>query len=330
MCWHLLKKVRMADNLKVFFLGSGSIAIPSLAALNENQHIELVGVGTQPDKKAGRGNRMTPTPVGQFADSVGLNPWKIENINNPETVSSLRDLKPDFILVIAFGQLLKEDILNLPAIECVNVHASILPAYRGASPITTSILNGDAETGISIMKMEKGLDTGPVYEIFKVTISGDDNSDTLQSRLADTAAAEIASSLRKIAEGLQPLPQDHNIATHCRKISKSDAHLDWNESATTLRNKIHAYFPWPGAYFFIETGKGPKRLTVVSADNCEEKTEAAPGTVIDGGKNRWLIACGGKSVLEILKVKPEGKKLMSSADFLRGSRIAVGMNLNKN
>ena len=124
--------------------------------------------------------------------------------------------------------------------------------------------------------------------------------------------------------------QDHDNASHCRKISKSDAHLDWNESATTLRNKIHAYFPWPGAYFFIETAKGPKRLTVVSAGNCEEKTEAAPGTVLDGGKNRWLISCGENSVLEIFSVKPEGKKLMSAGDFLRGSRLAPGMNLNKN
>ena len=273
---------------------------------------------------------MTPTPVGRVADELNLDPWKINNINDPETVNALTKLEPDFILVIAFGQLLKADILNLPKIECVNVHASILPKYRGASPIASSILNGEKETGISIMKMEKGLDTGPFFEIFRVPIEPADNAETLENKLAECAAEQIYASLCKIADGAVPEEQDHENSSHCRKISKSDAHLDWNDSASTLRNKIHGYFPWPGAFFFMDTGKGSKRITLTDGEKCDDLTEAAPGTVLDGGKNRWLIACGNKEVLEVFTVKPEGKKVMSAGDFLRGSRITPGMNLNEN
>ncbi len=319
----------MSDTkLKVFFLASGKIAVPTLEALAKSDKINLIGVGTQPDKKAGRGNRLTPTPIGRTAEELSLAPMKVQNINAPETIENIKQLDPDFVLVIAFGQLLKEEILNLPKIDCINIHASILPFYRGASPIASVILNGEKETGISIMKMEKGLDSGPVYETLTIPIAKEDNSQTLEEKLARLSAENTINSLLKIAAGMKNTPQDHSISTHCRKIMKTDAELDWNDSASILRNKIHAYFPWPGAYFFLDSGKGLKRITLISAEICSEVTDELPGTIIDGGKSRWLIACGKKEILEIFTVKPEGKKVMNAADFLRGSRLEAGNNLN--
>lgn len=313
--------------IKVFFLGSGIIAVPSLVALNDDPSIDLIGVGTQPDKKAGRGNRMTPTPVGQKADELGLDPWKIENINDQDYLNKLHSLQPDFIVVIAFGQLLKEPVLELPKVSCINAHASILPKYRGASPINASILAGDKKTGITFMEMEKGLDSGPVFKILEVEIDENDNTETLQEKLADISAFNIATILKEISNGkLRPVEQDHKLASHCKKIKKTDALIDWEVDAQTVKNCIHGYYPWPVAYFFLEGPKGPKRISIVSAKASQEVSNEESGTVLDGGKNSWLMACGNNTVLEILKVKPEGKQIMAGSDFLRGSQIQVGNN----
>lgn len=314
--------------IKVFFLGSGIIAVPSLLALYNDPGIELLGVGTQPDKKAGRGNRMTPTAVGQKADELGLSPWKIDNINDRTYLEQLRLLNPDFIVVIAFGQLLKESILELPKQACINVHASILPKYRGASPINSCILAGDKVTGVAFMQMEKGLDSGPVYKIIEVSINETDNTESLQQKLAETSALNISEVLSEITSGkLTPVEQDHSLATHCKKIKKQDAEIDWDLNAPEIKNCIHAYYPWPVAYFFLDSPKGPRRISIVSARLSREESAEEAGTVIDGGKKKWLMACGKGTVLEILKVKPEGKKIMPGADFLRGSQIQVGTNL---
>ncbi len=308
--------------LRIFFLGSGIIAVPTLLALVQDNSVELVGVATQPDKKAGRGNKLTATPGGETAEKLGLQPWKIENINHVDCLNKLQQLEVDFILVIAFGQLLKETLLNLPKFGCINVHASILPRYRGASPINSAILAGETVSGISIMKMDKGLDTGPVYKILTVEIKDEDNTETLQNKLAELSASKTVSFLHEIATGkLLAVPQDHKLATHCTKINKNDAMIDWLADAKLVKNRIHAYFPWPQAYFFLASSKGEKRVAVIAAKALQDKTEKEPGTVLDGGKNRWLIACGNGTVLEILQVKPEGKSIMSGADFMRGSQI---------
>ncbi|MCM8536102.1 MAG: methionyl-tRNA formyltransferase [Lentisphaeraceae bacterium] len=321
-----------ANKTKVFFLGSGDIAVPSLRALHENDAIELVGVGTQPDKKAGRGNKLTATPVGKAADDLSLAPWKIDNINQEKYVDRLKDLCPDFILVIAFGQLLKEVILNLPKLACVNVHASILPDYRGASPINSCLLNGDTVTGVSIMQMEKGLDTGPVYEIITQNISEDDNALTLKAKLAKLAGENIVSALDKISSGsVSAETQNHEKANHCSKIAKNDALISWDMSAQEINNRVKAYFPWPGTFTFFETNKGPRRLVVTKAalSDLTDKNEA-PGTVLPGDKKKLFVKCGDDSVLELLQVKPEGKGIMNAADFLCGGQIKAGSTLTQN
>jgi len=317
--------------LRVFFLGSASIAVPSLEALHASDAIELCGVGTQPDRKAGRGNRMTPTPLGRRAEELELQPYKLENVNDPDFLDILDRLQVDFFLVIAFGQLLRERLLNLPQIACINVHASLLPHYRGASPIASVLLNGEAQTGVSIMKMAKGLDSGPVYEMHTLPIEDDDNAAILQDKLAALAAHEIIPSLEKIyKKTLLPKEQDHEQSTHCSKILKDDGHFQWTSTAEVLWNKVRAYSPWPGAFFFLENPKGRRRITVCSAVVSELQHNELPGTVLDAGKNHWLMACGDNTALEILQLKPEGKKLMNGADFLRGAQITVGSQLTEN
>ena len=323
----------MTENkLKVFFLGSGDIAVPSLLSLHESESIDLVGVGTQPDKKAGRGNKMTPTPVGKTAADLNLAPWKIDNINKESFIEKIKNLSPDFILVIAFGQLLKEVVLNLPKLACINIHASILPAYRGASPINSSLLNGDKETGISIMKMDKGLDSGPVYETLRQPISNEDNALTLKNHLAELAGASIVSSLKKISSGaITCKEQDHEKSTHCRKIAKNDALIDWSMSAQQINNRVKAYYPWPGTFTFFETAKGNRRLAITKSALCDvsEKNEQS-GTVLPGDKKHLFVQCGENSVLEVLQVKPEGKGLMNAADFLCGGQVKPGSILVQN
>ncbi|NQZ56887.1 MAG: methionyl-tRNA formyltransferase [Lentisphaeraceae bacterium] len=313
------------DKIRVFFLGSASIAVPALEALLATDHVELLGVGTQPDRKAGRGNRLTPTPVGKRAEELELAPHKIGNVNDEAFLDTLRKLQIDFLLVIAFGQLLKEPLLKLPKFSCVNVHASILPQYRGASPIASVLLAGEKETGVSIMKMAKGLDTGPVYEIHTLPIEDEDNASTLQDRLAVLAAENIESSLTKIYEKrLLPVEQDHDSSTHCGKILKEDGRIQWQADATTVWNAYRGYSPWPGAFFFIDSPKGARRITITSAQTVDFPHAEKPGTVLDAGKKHWIMACGNNSALEILQVKPEGKKIMAGADFLRGIQVKPG------
>jgi methionyl-tRNA formyltransferase len=238
----------------------------------------------------------------------------------------LRDLCPDLLLVFAYGQLLKQELLSLPRLACVNVHASLLPMYRGASPINATILAGDRESGISIMQMERGLDSGPVYAQYPLTIDPRETADQLETRLGDLAAEQIEPTLAAIASGeLTAVPQDHSRATHARKISKADGRIDWSASATYIERQVRAYHPWPGAWFMLPTRKGPRRMTITEAAVISET--AAPGTVVHADKHRWSIACGD-DILAIHKVIPEGKREMPSVDFLRGSPLEPEMNIS--
>lgn len=312
--------------LKVYFLGSGRIAVPSLQALSEDSRIELCGIGTQPDKPKGRKKQLHPTPVGEWAAEKSLNIDKPHSVNTDEFIEKMNELKPDVILVIAFGQLLKETLLNLPKLGCINVHASILPEFRGASPIASVILSGDTKTGVSIMQMEKGLDSGPVFSIETVDIADEDTAWTLEDKLAEKAAACLADTVLKISAGeLTAQIQDHDQATHVTKISREDARIDWQLSASTLVRRLRAFTPWPGAFFSVATKKGPKRVQVTAAQTFESDEETVPGTVIDAGKKKIVIACGENTFLELLRVVPEGKKEMSATDFRNGGLVSPGL-----
>lgn len=301
---------------KVYFLGSGPIAVAPLKTLVDSKLINLVRAGTQMDRPAGRKRLMQPTPVGQWAVENDIDLDKPKSVNDEEFLKKLKDLKPDIIFVASFGQLLKNEILELPAIACVNLHASILPAYRGASPIVSAIIDGIAKTGITFMKMDKGLDTGPIYTIYELTINNQ-RADELESELGRLAAEHVEEVLKKIASGeLVPMQQEHEKASFASKVKKEDGILDWQEPAEIIARKIRAYYPWPGVSFFMKTKKQPIRINIVNAEVLPNY-KGKPGETLIADKNAWIIACE-EGALSLKIVKPEGKGEMTGAEFVRG------------
>lgn len=309
--------------LKIYFLGSGSIGIPSLNALLGTPDIELVGIGTQPDRPAGRHKILTPTDVGRWASERNLKVDKPPSVNSETFLEYLGNFKPDILLVISFGQILKEKLLELPSVSCVNAHASLLPFYRGASPIAAALLNGDSKTGISFMKMERGLDTGPVYCSCEYHIKENERASELEDALALLAGKHTPDVLLKIASGaLAPLKQDDGKASYAGKISRKDASFAWSEKAVEINSRSRAFYPWPGAVFPAVLKHGLEtEIKISRARVCEMKSR--PGEILKADKNGWIVACG-EDALELLSVIPKGKKEMSGAEFVRGSHFTAG------
>jgi len=301
---------------KVYFLGSGHIAVAPLAKLYASKKINLVGIGTQMDRPAGRKRKLMPTPVGAWSLENNIEIDKPASVNSEDFLIMLRKLNPDIVFVASFGQLLKSELLELPTIACVNLHASLLPAYRGAAPIISAVLDGISVTGITFMKMDKGLDTGPEYCVFKQNIV-DDRADQLEEKLGILAAEHIETVVEKIVAGeLKPHDQDHDKATYAEKIKKEDGKLDWSDSAEIIVRKVRAFYPWPGVSFAIETRKRLLRINITEAE-VVSAISATPGTTVTADKDSWIIACGN-GALNLKKVKPEGKGEMSGAEFVRG------------
>ena len=301
----------------VYFLGSGHIAVASLAKLYASETIHLAGIATQQDRPAGRKRHLMPTPVGAWAEENGVEIAKPESVNSDEFLERLRELKPDIIFVISFGQILKQDILELPEVACVNLHASLLPKYRGASPIAAALLNGDRVTGVTFMRMERGLDTGPEYCRLEYAIT-DERADELEFSLAELAAEHVEKVLADIAENSLPeIPQNDRDASYAGRIKKSDGIIDWHDSAEKIVCAVRAYHPWPGAAFIYNTPKRAIRITVTRAEVISDSSDIKPGESVVAGSNGWIIKCG-KDALSIITLKPEGKGEMSAAEFVRG------------
>jgi methionyl-tRNA formyltransferase len=316
--------------LNLYFLGSGAIAVPVLAALSDAPGIRLVGMGTQMDRPAGRHRRLQPTPVGLWAHERGLHAEKPGSVNREDFLGHVRRIGPDLIFVAAFGQILGERLLALPRFGCINLHASLLPAYRGASPIQAAIRNGDAETGVSFMRMEKGLDTGPVYAQFRCPIGVDTCADGLERQLGELGARHVADVLRQIVAGeLPPIPQDAALASHAGKISKADGDLDWTEPAVVLARKIRAYHPWPGVSFLRERVDGRAQHVKITAGSALAQPAGAPGEVLQADAHGWVVAAG-EGALSIARVIPEGGREMSAAEYLRGHPLVAGSRLPVN
>lgn len=301
---------------KVYFLGSGPIAVAPLQQLVDSLRIDLVGIGTQMDRPAGRKRVLQPTPVGQWAAEKGLEIDKPASVNNEDFLLKLRNLHPDIVFVASFGQLLKSEILELPAKACVNLHASILPAYRGAAPIISAIVDGLAKTGITFMKMDKGLDTGPMYCVYEQEIT-EQRADELETQLGILTAEHIEDVIEKIISGeLVPCEQNHNQATFAAKIKKQDGQLNWQEPADVIARKVRGYYPWPGVSFVLQTRKRPIRISITEVEVLGEQN-GTPGETIQADKHDWIVACG-TGALNLKKVKPEGKGEMTGAEFVRG------------
>lgn len=252
---------------------------------------------------------------------------KPASVNAPEFLSRLQGLAPEIVVVASFGQLLKETLLAAPPYGCFNVHASLLPRWRGASPINAAILHGDAATGISFMAMDRGLDTGAVYEELRLELKGDETSESLELDLASLAASRIGDCLLAVCRGgLQPRPQPAEGTTYAGKLKKQDGIIDWNRSAADIDRQIRGLQPWPRAAFQIDTDKGSCTLQVVQAEPLASASPMAttpPGTLLEAGKQGLVVACG-QNALRLIRVIPEGRPEMAAAEFLRGARLPPG------
>ncbi len=305
------------DKPKIYFLGSGAIAVAPLAKLYVSDRIDIVGIGTQQDRPAGRKRQLMPTPVGAWAAENNIDIDKPGSVNTEEFLSELRSLKPDILFVASFGQILKKEILELPEIACVNLHASLLPFYRGASPIAAALLNGDKVTGVTFMKMDEGLDTGPEYCRIEYRVVAE-RACELELKLGDISAKNVEDVVLKIFAGELPeIKQDDSGATYAGKIKKSDGIIDWNDAAEKIVCKVRAYHPWPGASFTYHTPKRPMKVTITCAEAIDFPSSLSPGGTIKADKNGWIIATGDNA-LSIKTLIPEGKAEMTAAEFVRG------------
>jgi len=306
------------QKLRVAFAGTPEIAAITLRALLDSDH-EVVGVLTQPDRPAGRGRRLTPSPVKLLAEQAGINVLQPGSLRDKVAVDDVASLQADVMVVIAYGLILPSDVLQLPALGCVNIHASLLPRWRGAAPIQRAILAGDDVTGICLMKMDEGLDTGPVWHTTKVPINARDNATTLHDKLAVVGSKALVAGLSGYCDGsLQPKPQSTEGVSYASKLDKQEATLDFSQPAQVLDCTIRAFNPWPVA----ETTLDGERLRIWQARAVSDDTEnVTPGHVIDVGKDGVKVATGnGVLLLEILQ-RP-GKKPLAAAVVAQGLALA--------
>ncbi len=306
---------------RIVFMGSPAFAVPSLTALCERPDLgEVVGVVTQPDKPAGRGHKLTPPPVKVAAAARGLPVWQPTKVKTEESLEALRALRPDLVVVAAYGRILPKSWLELPRHGCVNVHASLLPRHRGASPISQAILAGDSEAGVAIMRMAEGLDTGPVYGMKSLPIAPDDTTGTLTVKLAELGGRALVELLPQIVAGVEPTPQDEARATYAPLIDKEHAALDFDQPATLLERQVRAFNPWPLAY----AKKGGARLQILAAKVA--RGAGRPGEILAADAGGVLVACGEGALL-LATVKPEGRPAMPASAWAAGRGAAVGERL---
>jgi methionyl-tRNA formyltransferase len=300
--------------MKIVFFGTPEFAVPTLETLAKE--MDVLCVVTQPDKKVGRKQILTPPPIKISAEKLGIK--VIQPKNKKELRENLKGIKADFFVVLAFGMILEKDILEIPKYGCINIHASLLPRYRGASPIQEALLNGDKDTGISIMKMEEKLDQGPVYLLQRIEIEDLDDFETLSRKLQTLSAKMITLVLIDIAEGtLYPLKQIESKATYCKKIEKKDGEINWGFDVKKIHNMIRAYSVWPSAY----TKFNGKEIKILEAkmENKESKIKAGEFFIEDGILK--ISAKGGNIIPK--KLQLEGKNQMSDKEFLNGYKAQI-------
>jgi methionyl-tRNA formyltransferase len=297
--------------LRIVFAGTPGFAVPCLRAAAERG--EVVAVYTQPDRPAGRGRQPAASPVKVEALARGLPVFQPENFKSAAAREQLRALQPDLLVVVAYGLILPQSVLDIPRHGCWNVHASLLPRWRGAAPIQRALEAGDAETGVCLMQMEKGLDTGPVLLSLATPITADDTGGSLHDRLAALGAEVLGDGLKLLRAGMRPIaqPQPAEGVTYARKLDKAEARLDWSRPARELANRVRAFNPWPVA----EAELAGERLRIHAAAAIDAGHAQAPGTVLAAGRDGIDIACG-EGALRLLQVQREGGRSMPAADYL--------------
>lgn len=304
--------------MKIIFAGTPEFAAKSLQAILDKGH-EVIAVYTQPDRPAGRGKKLVKSEVKLVAESHNIPVYQPEKLTNTEAQEELASLKPDLMIVAAYGLLLPKEVLDAPTYGCINIHASLLPRWRGAAPIQRAIQAGDTETGITIMQMDIGLDTGDMLLKLVTEISNEDTGGTLHDRLAEQGAKAILQYLDS-RESLSAEPQDNSLANYAHKLSKQEAAIDWNENAEKICRDIRAFNPWPVSFFEIVDAKDKiQRVRVFEAKKEEIKSGQAPGTILDKSKQGIVVQCG-TAAISIQRLQLPGAKAMDVQSFVNGGK----------
>jgi methionyl-tRNA formyltransferase len=301
-------------------MGTPDFAVPSLEALHAAGH-EIVLVVTRPDKPKGRGRKVEPPPVKQTAGRLGCAVLQPTSLREESALQALRDVSADFFIVVAYGQILTEKVLSMPRQACINVHASLLPRYRGPAPIHWAVINAEAETGVTTMLMDKGLDTGDILLTAREKIAAADTAGSLHDRLARLGAELLIRTLAGFADGtIRPVAQDHSLATYAPLLKKTDGLIDWKKPDAKIEPFIRGMTPWPGAFTFW----GSRRLKIFKAETVAMQDAAAPpGTVLEGFSNQ-LVVKAGDGAISILELQGASGNRLPVSEFLRGCRIPSG------
>lgn len=309
--------------LRIVFLGTGRLALPVFTAVVDSPHT-VCGLVTQPDR-TGPGHHRHRNPLKDLARERSIPVLQPERIKAPEALAAVSALDPDVQLVVAYGQILPRKLLDSPRLGTINVHASLLPRHRGATPIHAAILHGDSETGITIIRLVPELDAGPVLAAVRTPILPRETTGELEARLADLAVPITLHVLSQLESGTaHAVEQDHRLATYAGKLSKADGWIDWSQPAVAVERHLRAMQPWPGpTTSLMQEGKPPLRLQILAAQVVEGVPGASPGTVIAVDQQTITVQCG-KDAVAIERVHPDGKRAMTSAEFLRGHKVAVG------
>lgn len=312
--------------LKIIFMGTADLACASLAALLREPAFRILAVVSQPDKPRGRDLQIQPTPVKAAALAAGLPVLQPTRARDVAFIEQLSQLQPDLIVVAAYGQILPQALLDLPRFGCLNVHTSLLPKYRGAAPIQWAILDGERETGVTIMRMDAGLDTGGILTQATTPITPGDNAQTLHDRLAPLGGDLLVQTIPDhVAGRITPRPQPAEGASYARKITRDDGQIDWTQPARVLWNLVRGFTPWPGAFTFQQVQGKPRLLKIWSAQ-VEAGSSGQPGAVLSADRNGIVIACG-ESALRVLELQREGGRRLTAREFLLGNELQAGESL---
>jgi methionyl-tRNA formyltransferase len=310
--------------MRILFIGTGDIGLPSFNALLASPQHTVIGVVTQPDKPAGRGNKLTASSIKVRALEAGIPVYQPARIRN--YVAELAELKPDIAVIIAYGQMLSKAVLKVPRLGCLNVHASLLPKYRGAAPIQAAIRAGDAESGVTIMHMDEGLDTGDIVLLDRLPLRPNHTGGALHDELAEFAPAGLILALSQIEAGTAArTPQDNALATHVGKLTRENGRIDWSQTSAKLERLVRAYNPWPGTFTTLPNAA----ILKVHAVSVVPDANACPlsGTILAASPKQGLLVSTRDGIIELTEVQLEGKRRMNARDFLSGHPLEVGARL---
>ncbi|HEY0873957.1 MAG TPA: methionyl-tRNA formyltransferase [Vicinamibacterales bacterium] len=309
--------------LRIVFFGTPEFAVPGLRALIESRH-PVVALVSQPDRPKGRGQKLQPTPTKAVAEAAGIPVLQPTRLKDESFVETLRSFSPDLGVVAAYGRIIPDVVLAVPRLGMINIHASLLPKYRGAAPVHRAVIGGDSETGVTIMRLVTELDAGPMLATARVPISPDERTPDVERALAQAGAELVVEVVDQLSEGTATeVPQDHAAATYANKIERHEGTIDWSLPAARIHDLVRGLQPWP----LVSASLDGHRILLHRTAVTDERSSAEPGTIVTAANGVLAVATADGRVLRILELQPEGKRVMSARDFLAGRRVEAGMRL---